>query len=210
MNKDIQSRIRSRLKKANKSDEQIDNFLSDLGRYLEISDASKKSNISRNVPLKYEGDTYNHLTKIRDAAKELVKALSQVDHDKELKQRLYIEWDIEFSKTGHAYPQSIVQKIYEATNKTLEYQRAQGPDAEYGGHLRPEYKGKNTSSHHDIESVLLLKHVMERHFPDIRPSKKGGDTNPFREIAAALINKSDPNSAIKKALEIAEASAKEF
>lgn len=193
MKDDIVTIMTDELRELKKDKDMIDGFINSMTRIIAIAEASAPGNIRRNVPIKYGSDTANHLDDIIKASDKLKKALSFVNKDKELKIRLYPEFhNLDFDAVD------VVNKIHLAAHNTKKYQSATGKEHKTPYHLRPEYKGKNVTSHQDIELLLILRGTVKHYFPEIQPGKNQDDKHPFFRLAAALLGMENPRRIINK------------
>jgi hypothetical protein len=192
------SQLRDKLKSLNKPDQKINDFIERMKRYIAISDASAPANISRNVPIKHGSDTANHLDAIIKSSKRFKKDLALLEDDSELRARLNLPLDT--SQLVELI--GAVENIYETSLTVKKYQSAMG-SSEYGGppHLRPEYKGKNPTSHRDVEYLVLLNAALREYFPEIKPAKNQKSSEQFPQLAVILIGGTDRSRAINKFLE---------
>lgn len=191
MKDDIVIRMTDELRVLKKGKDMIGGFINRMTRHIEMSEASAPANITRNVSIKYGSDTEKHLEDIIKASDRLKKALSVIDE--ELKIRLRPEFhNLDFDAIN------VVNKIHLASRNTKKYQSATGKEHKAPYHLRPEYKGKNVTSHQDIELLIILRGAVNEYFPEIQPSKNQDDKQPFFRLAAALLDMDNPRRIINK------------
>jgi hypothetical protein len=194
MNDDQQKQMLLELLSYGANKRQATRMLDQLHNLTQISEASQRGNISRNVPL--DETSKIRLERIKNSTKKFLDELNKLTANDDLKLRLHL-LDGHIQKTAES-----VKVIYDQTCKTLENQAATGQSAYLPGHLRPEYRGKRITKHKDIEYLGILNHVLMQFFPEIKPTKNQDQSDKFFKLAAVLLDKKDPRRAINRYLEI--------
>jgi hypothetical protein len=194
MNDNQITQIRSELLSSGKDKEKITAFIEDLQKLLRMSDHNQPNNISRNVPL--DDESKIRLKNIEKQSGKLLKELTALYKNKDLQKRLHLLED-HIEKTFW-----LVETLHNATVKTLENQIATADGIYCAGHLRPEYRGTRTTSHHDIEYLSMLRASLLKIFPDVRSSKNQNQTALFFRLAAIVLQKEDPTRTINRFVKI--------
>jgi hypothetical protein len=188
---DQEKEIRITLQSLQKEKGAIDGFIDRLRRHFAIAEASAPANIVRNEPIKYGGSTLDQVEKIIKATAKIKQALSILEKNKEL---------VRLGPHDHA---GDIERLYQAAIDAKKYQSATGenaPEEIQAHHLRPEYKGKNVTSHYEIEALVLLQGALEEFFPEIQVSHTA--SSPYFALAAILLKQIAPTKTIKRMMQV--------
>ena len=194
MNNDQRQAIKDKLHSQGKDNSEIRSFIEELENLLVISEHNQPLNVSRNVPL--DSDDKNRLINISKSAAKMRKDMQPAHNSPELRSRL------QFTGDKLSEIDNLLAQLEACANVALHKQSACTKADYVPPHLREEYRGKNTTSHSDVETLVLLQSTLNKHFPEIKATKGQTVTDTFSNLAGILLNKKDPRRNIDKFLEI--------